>query len=120
MLTWVEGLQGVEGGRSGQLEGQRGQRVLLPEDGRLALVERQDLGVLVQGEFGMQDHGRALQLLLLQRRGVLMKVLHLPLPCNSATRVSQMLTVQLSRADLFASCLTPSSRILQALGFYSH
>ena len=39
--TWVHGLDGVEGGRGGQREGQRGQRHLLASEGQRAAVQAQ-------------------------------------------------------------------------------
>ena len=83
-LTWVEALKRVESRCGGQLEGQRGQGVLLPEDARLALADCQDLGVLVQGQVGVDGQGRdrrrllALRLLLLR---LLLEALRLRLAC---------------------------------------
>ena len=56
-LTRVEALEGVDGRGGGQLEGQRGQDVLLPKDVRLALAQGQDLGGLVQVDVGVDYQG---------------------------------------------------------------
>ena len=56
-LTWVEALEGVEGRGGRQLEGQRGQGVLLPKDVCLALAQGQDLGGLVQVDVGVNNQG---------------------------------------------------------------
>ena len=90
-LTWVEALEGVEGRRGGQLEGQRGQGVLLPKDARLALADGQDLGVLVQCQVGVdRQRGNCLWLLATTalRLLLLLEALGLRLACISTSDIA--------------------------------
>ena len=87
-LTWVEALEGVQSGGGGQLEGQRGQGVLLTKDARLALADCQDLGVLVQGQVGVDGQGRDRRRLLTLRLLLLLEALRLRLACKSPETAS--------------------------------
>ena len=91
-LTWVEALKGVEGWGGGQLEGQRGQGVLLPKNGCLTLANSQNLGVLVQGDVRVDGQGRKVppscRLLLRGALRLLLEALRLRLTCSSTPHVA--------------------------------
>ena len=122
-LTWVEALEGVECRRGRQLEGQRGQRVLLTKDVRLALADGQDLGVLVQGNVRVDRQGRdRLWLLGLAtlRLLLLLEALRLCLACSATSSLKGSARHHRSRDDMNALHLASSHLLSRQLCSSEH
>ena len=112
-LTRVKALEGVQGGGGGQLEGQRGQDVLLPEDVRLALAQGQDLGGLVQVDVGVDRQGShclLAHLLAIAGLPLLLEALQarLSLACTSSLCIPSHLKMQRGLTESRTSHLSDS------------